>query len=57
VCAEVRGLAILPDGRRAPRGTASRNLYYRCCFLDGSEIRPRTASSGAAPVARRGAGR
>ncbi len=27
VCVEVRELAVLRDGRRAPRGTASRNLY------------------------------
>ncbi len=26
VCVEVRELAVLRDGRRAPRGTASRNL-------------------------------
>ncbi len=51
VCVEVRELAVLyADGRRAPRGTASRNLYYPCCFRDGAEIRPRTASSGAAPA-------
>ena len=43
-------------GRRAPRGTASRNLCYPCCFRDGSEIRPRPASSGPA-AARRGASR
>ena len=54
---EVRELAVLRDGRRAPRGTASRNLYYPCCFRDSSEIRPRTASSGAAPAPRRGAAR
>jgi hypothetical protein len=47
VCVEVRELAVLRDGRRAPRGTASRNLYYPCCFRDGSEIRPRTPDSGA----------
>ena len=57
VCVEVRELAVLRDGRRAPRGTASRNLYYPCCFRDGSEIRPRTASGGAASATRRGAGR
>jgi len=57
VCIDVRELAVLRDGRRAPRGTASRNLYYPCCFRNGSEIRPRTASSGAAPATRRGAGR
>jgi hypothetical protein len=54
---EVRELAVLRDGRRAPRGTASRNLYYPCCFRDSSEIRPRPASSGPAPAARRGASR
>ena len=43
-----RDLAVLRDGRRAPRGTASRNLYYPCCYRDGSEIRPRTASSSLA---------
>lgn len=43
VCVEVRELAVL----RAPRGTAGRNLCYPCCSGDGSEIRPRTASSGA----------
>ena len=58
VCVEVRELAVLRAGRRAPRGTASRNLYYPCCYRDGSEIRPRTASSGgAAPATRRGAAR
>ena len=55
VCIEVRELAVLRDGRRAPRGTASRNLYYPCCFRDRSEIRPRTASSGAASATRPGA--
>ena len=39
VCIEVRELGVLRNGRRAPRGTASRNLYYPCCFRDGSEIR------------------
>ena len=39
VCIEVRELAVLRDGRRALRGTASRNLYYPCCFRDSSEIR------------------
>ncbi len=58
VCVEVRELAVLRDGRRAPRGTASRNPYYPCCFRDSSEIRPRAACSGtAAPGARNGAGR
>jgi hypothetical protein len=57
VCTEVRELAVLHDGRRAPRGTASRNLYYPCCFRDSSEIRPRTVSSDAASATRRGAAR
>jgi hypothetical protein len=43
VCVEVRELAVLADGRRAPHRTASRNP---CCFRDSSEIRPRTATSG-----------
>ena len=30
VCIEVRELAVLRDDRRAPRGTAPRNLYYPC---------------------------
>jgi hypothetical protein len=57
VCLEVRELAVLRDGGRTPRGTASRNLCYPCCFRDGSEIRPRTASSDAASATRRGAAR
>ena len=53
-----RGPGAGRPARRAPRGTASRNLYYPCCYRDGSEIRPRTASSGgAAPATRRGAAR
>ncbi len=56
VCIQVRELAVLRDGRRAPRGTASRHLYYPCCFRDSSEIRPRSASSGPAAT-RRGASR
>ena len=47
VCVEVRELAVLRDGRRPPRSTPARNLYYPCCFRDSTEIRPRTASSGA----------
>ena len=50
VCVEVRELAVLRDGRRAPRGTASRNLYYPCCFRDSSEMRLRPVSNDAAPV-------
>ena len=58
VCVEVRELAVLRDGRRAPRGTASRNLYYPCCFRDSSEIRPRTTPGSAdASGAQREAGR
>ena len=57
VCIEVRELAALRDGRRAPRGTASRSLYYPCCFRDSSEIRPRSAPCGPASASRRGASR
>jgi hypothetical protein len=57
VCLEVRELAVLRDGRRPPRGTARRNLYYPCCFRDSSEIRPRTASGRATSSTRRGAAR
>jgi hypothetical protein len=39
VCVEHRDVAVLSDGRRAPRNTASRNLYYPLCFRDSSEIR------------------
>jgi hypothetical protein len=39
VCVEDRDVAVLRDGRRAPRNTASRNLYYPMCFRDSSEIR------------------
>ena len=39
VCVEDRGVAVLGDGRPAPRNTASRNLYYPLCFRDSSEIR------------------
>jgi len=39
VCVEVRELAVLDDGRPAPRGTASGDLYFPCCFRDSSEIR------------------
>jgi hypothetical protein len=42
VCVHARELALLRDGRRPPRRTASRNLYYPCCFRDSSEIRPAT---------------
>jgi hypothetical protein len=56
VCVEVRELAVLRYGQHAPRGIASRNLYYPCCFRDSSEIRP-PASSGPASPAWRGASR
>ena len=39
VCVEDRDVAVLRDGRPAPRNTASRNLYYPLCFRDSSEIR------------------
>jgi hypothetical protein len=39
VCVEDRDVAVLRDGRPAPRNTASRNLYYPMCFRDSSEIR------------------
>ena len=39
VCVEDRAVAVLRDGRPAPRNTASRNLYYPLCFRDSSEIR------------------
>ena len=39
VCVEDRDVAVLRDGRRAPRNTASRNLYCPLCFRDSSEIR------------------
>jgi len=42
VCVEDRDVAMLEDGRRAPRHTAPRNLYYPMCFRDASEIRRRT---------------
>ena len=43
VCVEDRDVAVLRDGRPAPRNTASRNLYYPMCFRDSSEIRRRRA--------------
>ncbi|HEX9359096.1 MAG TPA: hypothetical protein VF933_35465 [Streptosporangiaceae bacterium] len=56
MCIEVRELAVLRDGRRAPRRSASRNLYYPCCYRDSSEIRPRAAGA-AVPGTDGGAGR
>jgi hypothetical protein len=38
VCIEVRELAVLRDGRRAPRGAVGRNLYYPCCFRDAPRL-------------------
>ena len=38
VWVEVRGLAVLRDGRPAPCGTASRNLYYPCCFRESWDL-------------------
>src|ERR1700730_17328554 len=57
VCIEVRELAVLRDGRRAARGAARPQRYYRCCFRDSWESRPRPASSGLASATRRGASR
>ena len=57
VCIEVRELAVLRDGRRAPRGTASRNLYYPV-LLPGQLGDPAAHRiRGPASAARRGAGR
>jgi len=39
VCVENRDVAVLREGRPAPRNTASRNLYYPLCYRDSSEIR------------------
>ena len=33
---------MLGDGSPAPVGTADEDLFYPCCFRDGSEIRPAT---------------
>ena len=56
VCIEVRELAVLRDGRRAPRGTASRNLYYPV-LLQGRLGDPAATPPPAAPPRRRGGGR
>ena len=48
VCVEDRDVAVLRDGRPAPRNTASRNLYYPMCFRDSSEIRRSGAGSARA---------
>ena len=39
VCVMDKSVAVLRDGRRAPHGTASRNLHYPLCYRDSSEIR------------------
>ena len=39
VCVEARELAMLDDGSPAPDATADEDLFYPCCFRDGSEIR------------------
>ena len=39
VCVMDKSVSVLRDGRRAPRNTASRNLYYPLCYRDSSEIR------------------
>jgi hypothetical protein len=67
VFVEDRDVAVLRDGRPAPRNTASRNLYYPVCFRDSSEIRrpapaPRLDATPAvrrttAPAVRRGRSR
>jgi hypothetical protein len=49
VCVEDRDVAVLRDGRPAPRNTASRNLYYPMCFRDSSEIPPRPAPAVSRP--------
>jgi hypothetical protein len=36
---EVHELAKLDDGSPASAGTADEDLFYPCCFRDGSEIR------------------
>src|SRR5437867_13309815 len=46
VCIEVRELAVLRDGRGAPRCSVSRNLRYPCCFRGSSEIGPRSVTTG-----------
>jgi len=56
-CVEVRELAVLPTGGVHRAGPLSRNLYYPCCYRDGSEIRPRTTPGSAASGTRRGAAR
>jgi hypothetical protein len=42
VCVEDRPLAVLDDGSPAPARTADEDLFYPCCFRDGSEIRRAT---------------
>ena len=45
----------MAGGRRAALPAVTSTIP--CCFRDGSEIRPRPASSGAASATRRGVGR
>ena len=57
VCVEVRELAVLRDGRRAPRGTASHNLFFPV-LLPGQLGDPATHRiRGPASATRRGASR
>jgi hypothetical protein len=46
VCVEVRELATLEGGSRAPDGTADKDLSFPCCFRGASEIRCVSARSG-----------
>jgi hypothetical protein len=39
ICVQARELATLEDGSPAPAGTADGDLFFPCCFRDGSEIR------------------
>jgi hypothetical protein len=48
VCVMDKSVSVLRDGRRGPRNTASRNLYYPLCYRDSSEIR-RPAPAVASP--------
>ena len=46
VSVEACELAVLDDGNPAPAGTADEDLFYSCCFRDGSEIRRVTGGEG-----------
>ncbi len=39
MCVEARALAVLDNGGPVPDGTLYGDLFYPCCFGDGSEIR------------------